>query len=299
MENIDRVVKRLEPALVAFALGLILLDVYTFFQYALPHIAAHSGRPAAALHVGWSLLLLFNVLWNQLHCTFTSPGTTLEVHEQALHLARAQDWRWCRKCNRGKPPLCHHCSVCNRCVLKMDHHCVWMANCVGFFNYRYFVLFLFYMWVGCAYSAAVFWLHVPALFSLGEPDWESHAFLPFFMFIMSASVWLALSALLSWHVYLILTASGTIDSLDFSAQQDAARAAGRRWVNPYDLGRVANWQEAFDVRGRWWWLAWMLPTRRRKLGNGYVLPQADPGGPMGRLDPSMPLLRPGATGSYV
>ncbi|CAN0841901.1 Probable protein S-acyltransferase 14 [Linum grandiflorum] len=55
-----------------------------------------------------------------------------------------QKARFCRKCNQFKPPRCHHCSVCRRCILKMDHHCVWVVNCVGAMNYKYFLLFLFY-----------------------------------------------------------------------------------------------------------------------------------------------------------
>lgn len=43
------------------------------------------------------------------------------------------------------------CSVSQRCILNMDHYCPWMCTCVGYYNYRYFVLFLFYMTLGALY----------------------------------------------------------------------------------------------------------------------------------------------------
>ena len=48
----------------------------------------------------------------------------------------------CRTCGIRKIARSKHCSMCNVCVPLFDHHCIWLNQCVGELNYRYFLGFL-------------------------------------------------------------------------------------------------------------------------------------------------------------
>ena len=74
-----------------------------------------------------------------------------------------------------QPDRCHHCSMCNDCVLKMDHHCPWVNNCVGFYNQKFFFLFLGYAFFYCMYVMLStlkyfidYWSHDAMNFSNGK-----------------------------------------------------------------------------------------------------------------------------------
>ena len=58
----------------------------------------------------------------------------------------------CKKCNSVKPPQSHHCSICGRCIARMDHHCPWVNNCVGYYNQKFFLLFLLYVGLGSSHA---------------------------------------------------------------------------------------------------------------------------------------------------
>ena len=48
----------------------------------------------------------------------------------------------------------HYCTVCCKTILYMDHHCPFTGNCVGYYNYSHFFLFLVYAWMGLNYAIA-------------------------------------------------------------------------------------------------------------------------------------------------
>ena len=77
--------------------------------------------------------------------------SALKYRTRTLDQLRSVWNRQCNKCMEIKPGRTHHCAVCNRCVFMMDHHCPWVNNCLGMENYRYFLLFIFYLMIGSAW----------------------------------------------------------------------------------------------------------------------------------------------------
>mmetsp|Transcript_13905 Transcript_13905/g.37306 ORF Transcript_13905/g.37306 Transcript_13905/m.37306 type:complete len:364 (-) Transcript_13905:1068-2159(-) len=209
------------------------------------------------------------------------------LHERSSGFVRdpssADGLRYCKHCATYKPDRSHHCSHCGRCVLKMDHHCAFIANCVGFYNHKFFMLFVIVAWFGCVCVAVAGFRPFKAAISashrssddagngLKQFD-EERAMrkesleIPVIIvgFVLNSSFALALSFFVPFHAYLVSLGRTTIELFEFSDPRRISHA------QQYDLGCADNWRQVFGAE---MWL-WPLPTRIGIPGDGVEFPIA-------------------------
>ena len=180
------------------------------------------------------------------------------------------EWRQCRKCQLPKPPRAHHCSICQKCVLNMDHHCPWVGNCVGFYNYRYFYLFLLWTCLGCAYGSICMlapYLHVRRTGGVHIRLQYSPRMAVKFLFPLAFAITIAVGALLLFHTYLLLSAQTTIEMYkNIERKQLFLELRGEKFTNPFSTGSMrGNFEQIFgnsEIRGALGVFLALLPSRR-------------------------------------
>jgi hypothetical protein len=121
--------------------------------------------------------------------------------------------RFCSTCFLYKPDRTHHCVTCNQCILRMDHHCPWLANCVGYHNYKYFLLVLFYAILCCVYVMAAL---IPRLINVFKPIVSTSYFLTkdlivIIVFLSALCLSIMLITFFSFHLFLVANAMTTIE----------------------------------------------------------------------------------------
>uniref|UniRef100_A0AAX7VHU3 Palmitoyltransferase n=1 Tax=Astatotilapia calliptera TaxID=8154 RepID=A0AAX7VHU3_ASTCA len=160
----------------------------------------------------------------------------VEIAKKLPIFTRAQSGaiRFCDRCQVLKPDRCHHCSVCEMCVLKMDHHCPWVNNCVGFSNYKFFLLFLAYSMMYCIFIAAT-------VFQYFLKFWEV-------TFCHSLFSGFYLMFLFGYHCWLVAKNRSTLEA--FSAPVFANGPD----KNGFNVGTRRNLEQVFGENRRLWFI---------------------------------------------
>ncbi|XP_010540019.1 PREDICTED: probable protein S-acyltransferase 13 [Tarenaya hassleriana] len=179
----------------------------------------------------------------------SQPGNSEASQSLAVADPLSHGVRYCRKCNQYKPPRCHHCSVCGRCILKMDHHCVWVVNCVGAMNYKYFLLFLFFTFLETT-LVAVSLLHVfLVFFTDGDTEIDTTISpgtlaVTFVAFVLNLAFALSILGFLIMHLMLVARNTTTIEAYE--------KKTTPNWR--FDLGRKENFKQVFGTDKRYWFV---------------------------------------------
>eukprot|EP00038_Savillea_parva_P031828 m.90873 g.90873 ORF g.90873 m.90873 type:complete len:359 (-) comp9881_c0_seq1:82-1158(-) len=140
----------------------------------------------------------------------TIPPTVAKRELPVITRNRGSKVAVCATCKVIKPDRCHHCSVCRRCVLKMDHHCPWVNNCVGFHNYKFFVLFIVYT---SLFLASMLGMMAPMIIAwLEEKDRTIDSEIPLCGFVGGVMLFLVLP-LKCMHCSLVLDNATTLEHM--------------------------------------------------------------------------------------
>ncbi|XP_026704443.1 palmitoyltransferase ZDHHC15 isoform X2 [Athene cunicularia] len=168
--------------------------------------------------------------------------------------------RFCDRCQLIKPDRCHHCSVCAVCVLKMDHHCPWVNNCIGFSNYKFFLLFLAYALLYCMYIAATVFKYFIKYWT-GELTNGRSKFHVLFLLFVAVMFFVSLMFLFGYHCWLVSRNRSTLEAFSAPVFQNGPDKNG------FNLGFVKNLQQVFGEEKK----LWLLPIASSQ-GDGHFFP---------------------------
>ncbi|KAL0478136.1 palmitoyltransferase [Acrasis kona] len=190
----------------------------------------------------------------------TATPPLQDHYRYSLERTRADSLRLCLSCKQRKPDRTHHCRQCGVCILKMDHHCHWFNNCIGYYNYKYFNLFIVWTVAATLFLVTTMTRSFVEIFTYNKMDGFNFADANIIaVYFVSLFFGFSLVFFGLYHLKLILDGTTTIESLE---KQKKLYAQHR--CNPYDLGVTKNWAAVFGDK----WYYWFLPTLRSVNGDG-------------------------------
>mmetsp|Transcript_15274 Transcript_15274/g.37513 ORF Transcript_15274/g.37513 Transcript_15274/m.37513 type:complete len:458 (+) Transcript_15274:109-1482(+) len=205
-------------------------------------------------------------------------------------LMAPDEWGYCSRSHQPKPPRSHYDHVSKTLVLCLDHYCPWMFNVVGYFNYRYFCNFLWFVELAMIYGAFITYepfMNTSGRIYRAQRDQfrktnnriRMFPMVPFsderlkvsLSFMLCLSIGIAVACLGGFHLYLCLTGQTTIEFHGNWVNRRKAKKLNKKWKNPYDMGLKRNWQQIYGSGNPL--LAFLIPSRREPEFLPLALPE--------------------------
>eukprot|EP00474_Spongospora_subterranea_P002689 CRZ03147.1 hypothetical protein [Spongospora subterranea] len=232
-------------------------------------------RPSNAVSIPFHLLLFLTAyslhLVSFVRTALTDPGKLpgeavfSPSIENTCERKRDGSFRYCRKCSLFKPDRAHHCQSCGRCTLRLDHCCVFIGNCIGQSNHKFFLLLLF--WTSA--SGAI----------MGNAIWQIHGFYlspersSFLDLIVHGRQHIGVSfilaiviclSLLIFFVFHIGIACFNITTIELNEKRGIWPRSSYR--NQFNVGLIRNLSSLLGRRP----LLWLIPVVDRSAGSGIL-----------------------------
>ena len=153
----DYLVNKPNPVVQIFYLLLVLLLYLLYYFYGIKKYFPHKVISYNIVYILYTIL--FFALYTFYLCSISDPGIIKNKNISFLKKKYPYDFLFnpekqeCKKCNIPKINRSKHCRVCDKCIEKFDHHCIWINNCVGAKNIKYFFYYIFIHWILVTYAA--------------------------------------------------------------------------------------------------------------------------------------------------
>ncbi|ANQ10335.1 Zinc finger protein [Plasmodium coatneyi] len=212
------------------------LTIYTFFKT--------SFMDPGIIPRQKSVLNIYDVIIQQYR--ETQPPRQKEV----LINGNFYKLKYCYTCNIYRGIRTVHCSICDNCVEKFDHHCPWVGNCIGTRNYKYFVYFVFnlYILICITLGASIYKLTI-CINSLSDQGYNTEKIFIHIWRMATDSIILIIYTILTlwfvigllcYHIYTIVTNQTTYEQIKTFYQND----------NPFNIGVFNNIKEILFTKTR-------------------------------------------------
>ncbi|EAN33805.2 DHHC palmitoyltransferase family protein [Theileria parva strain Muguga] len=206
----------------------------------------------AITHLLYFHVLGLLLLWSFIMTCITEPGFITDEWKldpnniyDCIERKQNGELRYCRNENCYKPDRAHYCRPLGRNVLKMDHYCPWVSNGIGFYNYKYFFLTLFYSDL----ISIFMFKNITKAFYRSYYDPNSKFYQLFYLSLISILI-LIISLIIIpftlFHLFLIITNKTTIECFSWNSTPK----------HSYNLGLFHNIQAVLGTNI----LLWLLPV---------------------------------------